>query len=123
MLQITKTQMEFLTRQAFGQTVLDLADALSEHFDREDRHPAVNWPALTREDRVRLVDQIATIGAKHGFALRGELYALAEACVTVGPRGLLVDTVLEHPNLTPREKVNVMLDLYNQWGAPFRGPN
>lgn len=123
MLQITETQMEAFTRRAFERTVLDLVDALSEQFAREDMHSAVTWRALTREDRIRLVDQIAKSGAKHGFKLRGELYALAEACVTVGPRELLVDTVLEHPELTPLEKVNVMLDLYNQWGAPFRRSN
>lgn len=122
MLQITRTQMAIFSHQMSERTVLDLVQALDNHFLDENIRPAVNWRKLTSEDQVRLVDQIAKIGIKNGFKLRGELYALAEACITVGPRELLEDVVLEHPGLTPLEKVSVMLDLYNEchlsfWGA------
>lgn len=80
----------------------------------------VNWQGLTREDQVRLVEQIVKIGTRHGFGLRGDFFALAEACIRVDPRELLVDQVLEHPGLTPLGKVSVMLELHNEWGAPFR---
>lgn len=117
MLQLTAAQMQMFTDQALARTVKDIIEALNKRFATESNCPdAVNWRGMEPSDHTRLVDQIVKIGWSQGFQLRGEMYALVEACVAYDPRKLLADPVLEHKGLTPMEKVRVMVELYQEWG-------
>lgn len=64
------------------------------------------------------VHPVCEIGWKHGFDRRGDLYALVEACVRLGPKNFISPPVLEHPRLSAHEKVQVMLDLHKEGLAP-----
>lgn len=114
--------MEMLENRALTRTEFDIVDALLEHFDPDKKiSGAISFSAMASAARVRFVHEIVKIGADNGFRLRGELYALAEACLMVGPRELLAEAVLAHPRLTPMEKVSVMLNLCQQCGAVSGG--
>ena len=123
-MQIRPEQMKELNDAALAKTERDIAEALRKNLATvEDEQLAVKIHAMSEAELADFVHKIVEIGTKYGFMLRGDLYALVEACVRVGPENLLAQEVLEHPRLSPSQKVKVMLDLYKEGLAPPRGPS
>ncbi len=123
MIQIRKEQMQEFNDAALATTERDIAEALRRNLATvEDEKLAVKIHAMSEAELADFVHKIVEIGTKYGFMLRGDLYDLVEACVRVGPEDLLAEPVLEHPRLTPNQKVKVMLELYEQKPAALRRP-
>jgi hypothetical protein len=112
-----------LTDLSFQRTEADIALALRRRFESSNEEAvAISITKLSDEELASFVHEMVECGRTHGFALRGDLYALVEAAAVLGPRNLLTETVLTNPNLTASERVRVMVDLCNEARALGRAP-
>src|SRR3954468_4918905 len=122
-MQITAAQWRALTDLSFRRTESDIALALRRQFEKSNGEPvAVSITTLSDDELGRFVHEIVELGRSDGFVLRGDLYALVEAALMLGPRNVISEPVLSNPNLTAGEKVRVMVDLCNEARALGQKP-
>src|SRR3954471_19618873 len=113
-MQIRPAQWRTLTELSWRRTEADIALALRRRFENSKEQVAISITALSDAELARFVREIVGLGRRHGFVLRGDLYALVEAAVMLGPRNVISEPVLSNLNLTAGEKVRVMVDLCNE---------
>ena len=108
---------------SWRRTEADIALALRRRFEKSNGElVAISITTLSDDELERFVHEIVELGRRHGFVLRGDLYALVEAAVMLGPRNLISEPVLSNPNLTAGERVRVMVDLRNEASALGQKP-
>ena len=118
-LTIGPTQWRTLTELSFRRTEADIASALRRRFENSKEQLAISIATLSEDELAGFVHEIVNVGRKHGFVLRGDLYSLVEAVAIFGHENALLDAMLTNRQLSPQEKVRVIVDFCN--GAPTCG--
>ncbi|HEY7665138.1 MAG TPA: hypothetical protein VH934_18630 [Xanthobacteraceae bacterium] len=100
-----------MTEICFRRTEADIALALRRRFENSsEERIAISIPTLSDDELAGFVHEIVEVGRKHGFVLRGDLYSLVEAVVIFGRENALLDPMLTNRQLSPQEKVSVIVD-------------
>jgi hypothetical protein len=95
----------------FRRTEADIALALLRRFENStEERIAIPIPTLSDDELAGFVHEIVEVGRKHGFVLRGDLYSLVEAVAIFGRENALLDAMLTNQQLSPHEKVSVIVD-------------
>jgi hypothetical protein len=119
-LTIRPAQWRLLTELSFRKTEADIALALRQRFENSsEERVAIPIKTLSDDELASFVHEIVEVGRKHGFVLRGDLYSLVEAVAIFGRDKALLDAMLTNQQLSPREKVCVIVDFCK--GAPICG--
>ena len=110
-LQIGPSQWRTLTELCFRRTEADIALALRRRFENSsEERIAISIQTLSDDELAGFVHEIVEVGRKHGFELRGDLYSLVEAVAIFGRENALLDAMLTNEQLSPQEKVSVIVD-------------
>ena len=110
MLTIGPAQWRTLTEISFRRTEADIASALRRRFENSKEQIAISITTLSDDHLAGFVHEIVEVGRKHGFVLRGDLYSLVEAVAIFGRDKALLDAMLTSQQLSPQEKVSVIVD-------------
>lgn len=115
---IDHTQMRRLQTGWLARIEADVIAALQARFRDPDEPGAARFHVVAPADLERYVHHIVELGVRHDFRLHADLLDLVNACIDLGAKRFLSDSVLAQAALMPQEKIAIMKELCTMGLAP-----